>query len=47
LVIEFGDASDKTVSIAVIPGEPITFGYASSEEEAAVRPYVDRCAEAL
>ncbi len=47
LVIEFGDDSKKTKRIVVIPGEPINFGYASKEDEAASKGLVDRCARAL
>jgi hypothetical protein len=47
LVIEFGDDSKKTKRIVVIPGEPINFGYASKEDEAASKGLVDRCARVL
>jgi hypothetical protein len=47
LTIEFGDSRSRTTSIAVIPGEPIKFGYASNDEEAASRDLVERCARAL
>ncbi|HEY2515624.1 MAG TPA: hypothetical protein VGI39_32370 [Polyangiaceae bacterium] len=47
LAIEFGDDSKKTKQIVVIPGEPINFGYASKEDEAASKSLVERCARAL
>ena len=47
LTIEFGDDPMRTKRIVVIPGEPINFGYASNEDEAASKDLVDRCARAL
>jgi hypothetical protein len=47
LTIEFGDSPSKTKRIVVIPGEPINFGYASKEDEAASKSLVERCARAL
>jgi hypothetical protein len=47
LSIEFGDDPSRTKRIVVIPGEPINFGYASKEDEAASRSLVERCAKAL
>jgi hypothetical protein len=47
LTIEFGDSPSDTTRIAVIPGEPIKFGYRSHEDEVASRALVERCARAL
>jgi hypothetical protein len=47
LAIEFGDEPHRTKRIVVIPGEPINFGYASQDEEAASADLVERCAKAL
>ena len=47
LTIEFGDEPSKTTRIVVMPGEPINFGYASKDEEAASMSVVERCARAL
>ncbi len=47
LTIEFGDEPRRTKRIVVIPGEPIHFGYASQDEEAASADLVERCARAL
>lgn len=47
LVIEFGDDPNHTLRVAVIPGEPIKFGYGSGEEEQSSRGLVERCARAL
>jgi hypothetical protein len=47
LAIEFGDDSERTKRILVIPGEPINFGYASKEDEAASKNLVERCARSL
>jgi hypothetical protein len=47
LTIEFGDDSTKTKRIVVVPGEPINFGYASKEDEAASEDLVMRCARVL
>ena len=47
LAIEFGDDSKSMKRIVVIPGEPINFGYASKDDEAASKPLVERCARAL
>ena len=47
LAIEFGDSPLKAKRIVVIPGEPINFGYASKEDEAASKSLVERCARAL
>jgi hypothetical protein len=47
LTIEFGDDPGRTKRIVVIPGEPINFGYASKEDEAASKSLVERCARAI
>jgi hypothetical protein len=47
LTIEFGDDTKRTKRIVVIPGEPINFGYASKEDEAASKSLIERCARAL
>jgi hypothetical protein len=41
------DAEGLTVHFVLIPGDAIMFGYSGSAEERALRPLVDRCAEAL
>lgn len=48
LTIEFGDdPSTKRLTMVVLPGESIKFGYASKEDEASSRELVERCAQAL
>lgn len=47
LSIRFGDEEHALVRIAVLPGEPITFGYSGPEQEEALRSIVERCAEVL
>ncbi len=47
LTIEFGDNPSSTKRIVVMPGEPINFGYASNEDEAASKEFIERCARAL
>lgn len=47
LVVEFGDSSEQTVSVLVLPNESIKFGYRSTEEEERVYSLVSRCAAAL
>ncbi len=48
LTIEFGDdPSTKRLTMVVLPGESIKFGYASREDEASSRELVERCARAL
>jgi hypothetical protein len=47
LVIEFGDSPSKAKRIVVMPREPIKFGYASDDDEAASKDLVERCARAL
>lgn len=48
LTIEFGDnPSGKTLTIVLLPGESIKFGYASNEDEGSSRELVERCAHVL
>jgi hypothetical protein len=47
LTVEFGDDESDTLRAVVIPGETIKFGYRTSEEQAASRPLVERCARVL
>jgi hypothetical protein len=48
LTIEFGDSpSAKRLTVVLLPGESIKFGYASKEDEASSRELVERCAHVL
>lgn len=48
LTIEFGDdLNTKRVTIVVLPGELIKFGYASKDDEALSNELVERCAQVL
>lgn len=47
LAIVFGDDPRDTKRIVVIPGEPITFGYASVEDMHGSKGLVERCARVL
>lgn len=47
LTIDFGDRPEQTKRIVVIPGEPISVGYASEEDEQASKDLIERCARVL
>jgi hypothetical protein len=47
LTIEFGDDEQAVLRATVLPGEPISFGFRSNDEQLALRPLAERCARAL
>lgn len=47
LAIEFGDEPSRTLRFVIMPGEVVQFGYRSADDERALRPLVERCANAL
>lgn len=47
VVIRFGDRQEDAVEIAVTPGQPILFGYASNEDARMLSGLVGKCAMAL
>jgi len=47
VVLRFGDRQEEAIEIAVTPGQPILFGYASNEEARMLSGLVSKCAMAL
>jgi hypothetical protein len=47
LTIEFGDNAETVLRAIVLPGETISFGFRSNEEQLASKSLAERCARAL